>query len=93
MTTRELERSETCVARARSTPCGETELVPGDENETAYGPVEVAWFPDRLEITAVGAGLGSITAVHPSGEMVQDVVVEIRLPRLDELTETCPGAD
>jgi hypothetical protein len=93
MTTQELERSEARVASVRSTPAGETELVPGDEGETVYGPVEVAWYPDRLEITAVGAGPASVTEVHRGGEAAQDVVVEIRLPSLDELTETVPGAD
>lgn len=93
MTTTELERTEAYVARVRSTPAGETELEPGDEDATIYGPVEVQWYEDRLEITAIGAGLGSVTHVRPSGEAAQDVVVEIRLPTLAELTETVPGAD
>lgn len=93
MTTQELERTETLVARLRSTPSGEVDLVPGDENASVYGPVEIAWYPDRLEVTAVGAGPASITRVFAAGEAAQDVVVEIRLPSLDELTETVPGAD
>lgn len=93
MTTRELERNETCVARVRTTPSGEVELVAGDENGSVYGPVEIAWYPDRVRVTAVGAGPASITKAYVSGEAAQDVVVEIRLPGLDELTETVPGAD
>jgi hypothetical protein len=93
MTTRELERSETCVAQARTTPTGEIELVPGDEDASVYGPVEIVWYPDRVKVTAVGAGPASITKAYSSGEAAQDVVVEIRLPSLDELTETVPGAD
>ena len=95
MTTFELEKptTGTCVARARSTPAGEIELEPGDDDASAYGPVEIAWYPDRVEITAVGAGPASITRTYSSGEAAQDVVVEIRLPGLDELTETVPGAD
>jgi hypothetical protein len=30
---------------------------------------------------------------YPGGKVKLDVVVEIRLPRLDELTERMPGAD
>jgi hypothetical protein len=67
--------------------------VPGDENASVYGPVEIAWYPDRVRVTAVGAGPASITRTYTSGEAAQDVVVEIRLPSLDELTETVPGAD
>jgi hypothetical protein len=93
MTTLELDTGETCVARVRSTPAGEIELVPGDETASAYGPVEIAWYPDRVKVTAVGAGPASITKAYVSGEAAQDVVVEIRLPSLDELTETVPGAD
>lgn len=88
-----LGRSDTCVARVRAAPSGEIELVPGDESASVYGPVEIAWYPDRLRVTALGAGQASITDVYAGGEAAQDVVLEIRLPRLDELTETVPGAD
>jgi hypothetical protein len=93
MTTRELEREETCVARLRATPAGDIDLVRGDEDGSVYGPVEIAWYADRMTVTAVGAGPASITRVHAGGEAAQDVVVDIRLPRLDELTEVVPGAD
>ena len=93
MTTKELERDETRVAKLRSTPAGEVELTPGDEGASVYGPVEIAWYPDRVQVTAVGAGPASITSVFSAGEAAEDVVVEIRLPSLAELTETVPGAD
>ncbi len=93
MTTLELETNETCIARVRSTPAGDIELAPGDESASVYGPVEIEWYADRLTITALGAGPASLTTVHTCGEANQDVVVEIRLPSLDELTETVPGAD
>jgi hypothetical protein len=96
MTTLELQArrpSAPCVAKVRATPAGVTELVPADADASAYGPVEIAWYADRLVITAVHAGPASITETHPGGEAAQDVVVEIRLPSLDELTETVPGAD
>jgi hypothetical protein len=88
-----LERSDLCVAKVRAAPSGEIEIVPGDESASVYGYVEVAWYPDRLRVTALGAGQASITDVHTGGDAAQDVVLEIRLPRLDELTETVPGAD
>jgi len=88
-----LERSETRIARVRAAPSGEIELVPGDESASVYGHVEIAWYPDRLQVTALGAGPASITDVRPSGVAGKDVVVEIRLPRLEELIETVPGAD
>lgn len=93
MTTLELDKGETCIARVRSTPAGEIELVPGDESASAYGPVEIAWYADRIRVTALGAGPASITRTYSSGDAAQDLVVEIRLPRLDELVETVPGAD
>ena len=93
MTTLELDKRESCIARVRSTPAGEIELVPGDESASAYGPVEIAWYADRVRVTALGAGPSSITRAYSSGEAAQDLVVEIRLPSLDELTETVPGAD
>jgi hypothetical protein len=88
-----LEKSDVCIARVRAAPSGEIELVPGDESASVYGPVEIAWYPDRLQVTAIGAGQASLTDVHTGGAAAQDVVLEIRLPRLDELTETVPGAD
>jgi hypothetical protein len=93
MTTRELEREETCVARLRASPAGAIDLVQGDDGGSVYGPVEIAWYADRMTVTAVGAGPASITRVRTGGDAAQDVVVEIRLPRLDELTEVLPGAD
>lgn len=89
MTTGEL----TCVAVLRSNPDGEVELVAGDASESAFGPVEIAWFPDRVRITALGAGPGSVLDTYLAGEAAQDIVVEIRLPELDELAERLPGAD
>jgi hypothetical protein len=85
--------TETCVAKVQSSPAGEVDFVPGDEGASAYGRVEIAWYADRLRVTALGAGSASITEAYPSGEAGHDVVVEIRLPRLDELTERMPGAD
>jgi hypothetical protein len=93
MTTHELERIGACVARLRSTPAGDVDLAAGDDSASVYGPVEIAWYRDRLKITAFGAGPASITNVYSDGEAAQDVVLEIRLPRLDELPETIPGAD
>jgi hypothetical protein len=93
MTTLELDQGETCIARVRGTPAGEIELVPGDESDSAYGPVEIEWFADRVTVTAVGAGPASIARTYSTGEAGQDLVVEVRLPSLDELTETVPGAD
>jgi hypothetical protein len=82
----------TCIAKASVTPAGEITLVQGDVDASAYGPVEIAWYPDRLEITALGAGSFSITEGSLSGNG-QDVIVEIRPPSLDALMETVPGAD
>jgi hypothetical protein len=82
----------TCTAKVRATPAGEIKLVPGDADASAYGPVEIAWYPDHLEITALGAGRATVTEGFTSG-IGKDVVVEIRPPTLDELTETVPGAD
>lgn len=91
MTVSELT-DEACVARVRSTPAGEIRVAPGDVEESVYGPVEIEWYADRLRITAFGAGPASITRASLSSE-AQDVVVEIRLPGLDELPEIVPGAD
>jgi hypothetical protein len=95
MTTRELQRNPStsaCTAKVRVTAAGETMLVARRPGASAYGPVEIAWYPDRLEITALGAGRAAITEEHP-GRGGDDFVVEIRPPGLDELTETVPGAD
>lgn len=51
---------------------------------SAYGTVEIAWYPDHLEITALGAG-HALTEERLSADG-EDVVVEIR-------RETVPGAD
>jgi hypothetical protein len=85
--------SATCTAKVRVTPTGEIKLVPGDVDASAYGPVEIAWHPDRLEITALGAGSVSITEGSLSGNGQDVIVVEIRPPSLDTLMETVPGAD
>ena len=95
MTTREfpVELSNgSYTAKVRATPAGEVKVAAGEIGASAYGPVEIRWYPDRLEITAVGAGRAWITEGRPSGDG-RDVVVEIRPPGLDELTETVPGAD
>lgn len=93
MTTHELDRIGACIARLRATPSGDVDRALGDDAASVYGPVEIAWYRDRLKITALGAGPASITSVYSDGEAAQDVVVEIRLPSLDELPETVPGAD
>jgi hypothetical protein len=94
MATRELQNpsNATYIAKVTSTPAGESELVPGDADAAVYGPVEVAWYPDRLKITALGAGPASVIETYLSGKG-RDIVIEIRLPSLDELMETVPGAD
>lgn len=93
MTTQELQRIGSCVARLKATPSGEVELAPGNDAETVYGPVEIAWYRDRLRVKVLGAGPASIASVRSEGEAAQDVVFEMRLPSLDELPETVPGAD
>lgn len=80
-----------CAAKVRVTPAGEVKLVPGN-SETAFGPVEIGWYDDHVEITAIGAGRATITRGHPRADG-QDVVVEIRVPRLVEVEEAVPGAD
>ena len=100
MTTLELQGKPSdaaYVAKLRASPAGEMKLVPGGRDACAYGPVEVAWYPDRLMITALGAGSTSITQAYLS-DKGEDVIVEIRLPSLDELLEDelielMPGAD
>ena len=68
-------------------------LAPDGADESAFGPVEVEWYPDRLRITALGAGQASITDAYLSGDASQDISFEIRLPGEDEGTEIVPGAD
>lgn len=95
MSTRELQgdlSNAIYTAKVRVTPTGEIKLVPGDVGASVYGPVEIAWYPDRLEITALGAGRASITEGYLSGAG-QDFIIEIRPPSLDELMEIVPGAD
>ena len=95
MTTRELQRTlsnATYTAKVRVTQTGEIERESGDVDASAYGPVEVAWYPDRLKITALGAGRGSMLDEYLSGTG-EDVIIEIRLPSLDDLIDVMPGAD
>jgi hypothetical protein len=91
MTTYEVEATP-FVAKLRATPAGEGELVSGDADSSVYGPVEIVWYPDRLTITAVGAGAASLIDTCLCG-CGQDVVFELRLPGLDELANRLPGAD
>ena len=81
---------QTYTAKVRATPRGEIEVLDGGVEAPAYGPVEIAWYQDRLEIRAVGAGSAAVVEEHPGG---RDIVVEIRPPDLDELTAGLPGAD
>jgi hypothetical protein len=46
-----------------------------------------------VRITALNVGPASITETYLDGDASRDVVFEIRLPSLDELIETVPGAD
>jgi hypothetical protein len=85
------EGSTDCSARAWISPAGEVRLEPGD-GASVYGRVELAWFPDRLEVRAIGAGRVSIAEQHAFDDD-QDVVVQLRPPGLDELPELVPGAD
>ena len=55
-----------------------------------YGPLHVEWFTERLRVTVLGAGAASIAESYNDGG---DVVVDVRLPTLDELPEPVPGAD
>jgi hypothetical protein len=82
----------TCAARVTATPAGEVKLVSGN-GDAAYGPVEIAWYADRLEITAVGAGRATITEGRLRAAGHDDVVLELRTPELAELEEVVPGAD
>jgi hypothetical protein len=82
MTTRELQRDPpdaTFIARVRATPAGEISLTTIDTGAAAYGPVEIAWYSDRLQITACDAGRALITKGHLKGEG-KDLIVEIRPP-------------
>jgi hypothetical protein len=67
-------------------------VAPAGKASTPYGPVEVEWLPDRLRITAVGAGRVTVTEQHEFG-LGEDVVIELAPPTLDDLVETVPGAD
>ncbi len=93
MTTHELEETRAQaapVASATLTPAGEVRFAPGDEDACVYGRIEIAWYADRLEIRAPGAGRATVWERDPTGE---DVVVEIAPPSLAELPEDVPGAD
>lgn len=79
----------TYTTKVRATPGGEITLTAAEAVASAYGPVEIAWYPDRLEITAFGAGRAAIT---PIGEG-QNMIVQLRPSHLDGLAETVPGAD
>ena len=79
----------TYTTKVRATPGGEITVTATEEDASAYGPVEIAWYPDRLEITALGAGRASIT---PLGEG-QNMVVQLRPQHIDLLEEAVPGAD
>lgn len=71
------------------TTSAKVRVAPDDGDDSVYGPVEIAWYPDHLEVTALGAGRASVSDAC-CGE---DVTIEIRPPSLDELVETVPGAD
>ena len=92
MTTPELEQDPSkATTKLRVTPEGDLRVTSSETGGTAYGPVEIAWYPDRLEITAVAAGRALITKGYLRRR--GDVIVEIRPPGLEALTETVPGAD
>jgi hypothetical protein len=88
-----VETESRCTARARVTPAGSIQLLDGCSEDACYGPIDLAWFPDRLEITVVAAGSVRIVEAPDAEEGRQDVVIEIRPPSLDALLETVPGAD
>ena len=67
-----------------------TVVEPGEENASIYGPVEIAWYPDHLKVTALGAGPASITQWYLEDD---NIVVEVRPPSVDEIPEYVPGAD
>ena len=82
---------KTYTAKVRATPQGAVELEPGDDGATVYGTVEIAWYADHLEVTALGAGLADVTAARTTEN--EDVVLELRPPNVDELPDEVPGAD
>lgn len=79
----------TYTTKVRATPTGEITVTATDEGASAYGPVEIAWYPDRLEITALGAGRASITPLDQG----QNMVVQLRPQHLDQFADAVPGAD
>ncbi len=81
------------TARARVTPGGSIQVLGGSYVDTCCGAVDLAWFPDRLEITVVGAGSVKVTEARDDETGREDVVVEVRPPCLEALRETMPGAD
>lgn len=94
MTTREVTREpldETLIAKVKATPAGTITRVPGCADTSVYGPVEVAWYPDHVTITALDAG-PCVTEARP-GRDGRSVVVEIRPPSVDRLPDGLPGAD
>ena len=78
-----------CIARATVVPDGEVVLEPAGE-PPPWGTVDVEWYADRVTVTVRGVGRACLTEEYGSGE---DVVLEVRIPALDELAETLPGAD
>ena len=82
----------TYTAKVRATPAGEVEVHGGPADGSVYDVVEIAWYPDRLEVTAVGAGRVEIVAGRLDSDD-EDVVVELRPPPLEQLDEVVPGAD
>ncbi|HSB38828.1 MAG TPA: hypothetical protein VLD13_07045 [Gaiellaceae bacterium] len=79
----------TYTTKVRATPTGEITVTATDEDASAYGPVEIAWYPDRLEITALGAGRASITPLDQG----QNMIVQLRPQHLDRFADVVPGAD
>ncbi len=82
----------TYTAKVRATPAGEVEVHGGPLDGSVYDAVEIAWYPDHLEVTALGAGRVEITAGRMDDED-EDVIVELRPPPLEQLDESVPGAD
>jgi hypothetical protein len=94
MTTLESEKdpsSTTCTTRLRATPAGEVLVTSNRAGATTYGAVEIAWYPDRLELRALGSGRALVRKgyLHSTG----DLIVEVRPPSLAAVHETVPGAD
>lgn len=93
MTTREVTSEPlgtALISKVKASPAGTITRVPGGVDTSIYGSVEIAWYPDHLTITALGAGPSSVTRSHLGGD---DLVVEIRPPDMDEPPEGLPGAD